>query len=82
MYHASDLVIVLHRPELLQIQDYNYTQNGWPVTNVIYMHLLKQREGEPKILIFKNNLKYNSIEETDLEQIKQEREVSQTNNQI
>ncbi|MFW6225675.1 MAG: hypothetical protein ACOC3V_01790 [bacterium] len=34
-----------------------------PVKDMIYMHILKAREGEPKILRFINNLKYNSIEE-------------------
>jgi len=29
------------------------------------MHFLKVREGEPKILRFINNLKYNSLEEPD-----------------
>lgn len=29
------------------------------------MHFLKVREGEQQILVFKNELKYNSIEEVD-----------------
>jgi len=33
---------------------------------LIYMHVLKLREGEPKILVFENNLKHNSLEETNL----------------
>jgi len=61
LYQASDYVIVLHRPEILGIQAYGLS--GWPVENLIYMHVLKNREGEPKILVFYNNLKHNSIEE-------------------
>jgi replicative DNA helicase len=67
VYHASDLILVLHRPELLFLQSYG--QDNLPVKDLIYMHIIKNREGEPKILSFKNNLKYNSIEEIDLSQI-------------
>jgi replicative DNA helicase len=61
MFFASDFIIILHRPELLGIKAYGI--NNWPVENRIYMHLLKCRDGEPKILSFINYLKYNSIEE-------------------
>lgn len=62
VFQASDLVIVLHRPELLYLKSYG--PNHWPVEDYIYMHILKNREGTLKILAFKNNLKYNSIEQT------------------
>lgn len=69
IFQASDYVIVLHRPEILHITRYGPSTkenpNGLPVENRIYMHFLKVREGEPKILSFFNNLKYNSIEETE-----------------
>lgn len=61
VFQASDYVIVIHRPEVIGIKAYG--PNAWPVTDMIYMHFLKVREGEPKILSFTNNLKYNSIEE-------------------
>jgi hypothetical protein len=61
LFQASDYVIVIHRPELLGITAYGPSK--LPVTNMIYMHILKIREGEPKILSFINNLKYNSIDE-------------------
>jgi replicative DNA helicase len=67
VFQASDYVIVLHRPELLGID--RYGQSNLPVQNLIYMHFLKVREGEPKILVFKNNLKYNSIEEININEI-------------
>jgi len=63
LFHASDIVMVLHRPELLGLQEYG--PKKLPVTNRLYLHILKQREGEPKILAFINNLKYNSIEEVN-----------------
>lgn len=61
VYQCADYVLALHRPEVLGIKSYGI--NNWPVTNIIYMHILKNRDGEPKILSFINNLKYNSIEE-------------------
>lgn len=61
LYHGADYVIVLHRPEVLNLKAYSI--NHWPVKDMIYMHFLKNRSGELKILSFINNLKYNSIEE-------------------
>jgi replicative DNA helicase len=61
LFQASDYVIVIHRPELLGIKAYGI--NNWPVQNKIYMHILKNREGEPKVLSFINNLKFNRIDE-------------------
>ena len=63
LFQAADYVIVLHRPELLQLKSYGI--GNWPVANMIYLHFLKNREGELKILSFINNLKYNSVEEYD-----------------
>ena len=63
VYQASDYVVVIHRPEILGIQDNEYGLKKLPVKDMIYLHILKNREGEPKILAFVNNLKYNSIEE-------------------
>jgi replicative DNA helicase len=61
LFQTSDYVIVIHRPELLGIKSYGI--NNWPVKDKIYMHILKNREGEPKILSFINNLKFNRIDE-------------------
>lgn len=66
VFQASDYVIVLHRPELLGIKENEYGPSDLPVKDMVYMHFLKVREGEPKILTFVNNLKYNSIEEFKL----------------
>lgn len=61
LFHSSDYVIVLHRPEILGIFEYGPSEEA--CTNLVFMHFLKVREGEPKILKFINNLKYNSIDE-------------------
>jgi len=65
LFQASDYVIVMHRPELLQLRSYGV--GNWPVANMIYLHFLKNREGELKVLSFVNNLKYNRIDEYNKE---------------
>lgn len=65
LFQASDYVIVMHRPELLQLR--NYGIGNWPIANMIYLHFLKNREGELKVLSFINNLKYNRIDEYNKE---------------
>jgi len=71
LFQTSDYVIILHRPELLGIDQYGPGPKPLPVKGLIYMHFLKNREGEPKILSFENNLKYNRIDEVDLRDINQ-----------
>jgi len=61
LFQASDYVIVIHRPEILGIQQYG--KRGLPTKNKVYLHFLKNRDGEVKVLQFENNLKYNRIEE-------------------
>ena len=63
LFQASDVVMVLHRPELLGIVEYGI--KNLPVTNRLYLHILKNREGELKILAFINELKYNAIKEAN-----------------
>lgn len=63
IFHASDYVICIHRPELLNIQ--NYGPNRLPVRDKVYLHILKNRDaGECSILEFDNDLKYNNLIET------------------
>jgi replicative DNA helicase len=63
VFQASDYVVVIHRPELMLLKMYGPA--GWPVANLVYMHFLKNREGDLKVLTFKNLLKYNRLEEYD-----------------
>lgn len=63
MFHASDYVMVIHRPELLNIVEYG--PNRLPTTNKVYLHILKNRDaGKPCILEFENDLMYNNLIET------------------
>lgn len=63
MFQASDYVMVIHRPEILGIQEYG--PSHLPTDNKIFMHILKNRDaGKPCILEFENDLMYNNIVET------------------
>ena len=63
IFHASDYVVCIHRPELLNIQSYG--PNHLPVRDKVYLHILKNRDaGECSILEFDNDLKYNNLIET------------------
>lgn len=63
MFQASDYVFVIHRPELLNIQEYGPMH--LPTQNKIYLHLLKNRDGgKPCILEFENDLAHNNFIES------------------
>lgn len=60
VFQGSDYVLVLHRPEILNIQEYG--PNHLPVQNKVYIHILKNRDaGKPCILEFENDLMYNNL---------------------
>lgn len=64
IFQSSDYVIVLHRPELLGIKSYGIQR--LLVQNMVYLHILKNRDGgDPAILEFENNLKYNDLIESN-----------------
>jgi replicative DNA helicase len=62
IFQGSDYVIVIHRPELL-LKNMRYGPDAWPIANMIYLHFLKNREGDLGVIPFINNLKYNRIDE-------------------
>lgn len=63
IFHASDYVCVIHRPEILNILEYG--PNHLPTTNKVYIHLLKNRDaGKPCILEFENDLMFNNLIES------------------
>jgi len=67
LMQASDYLFVIHRPELLLISKYG--PNLLPTENLIYLHCLKNREGDLGIITFNNNLKYNRLDEIDISKI-------------
>lgn len=67
IFQASDYVLVIHRPETLNIQEYG--PNRLPTHNKVYIHILKNRDaGKPCILQFENDLAYNNLIESEIEQ--------------
>lgn len=78
IFHASDYVICIHRPELLNIQSYGPYR--LPVRDKVYLHILKNRDaGECSILEFDNDLKYNNLIET-IREDESVRKISFSNN--
>lgn len=63
IFQGSDVVAVIHRPETLNILYYG--PHRLPVQNMVYLHILKNREGELAILEFENDLKYNNLIEPE-----------------
>ena len=63
IFQASDFVIAVHRPEILNLAIYGVRR--LPVKNKVYMHFLKVRDGEPCILEFENELQYGNLVETN-----------------
>ena len=60
IFQASDYVCVIHRPEILNIQEYG--PNHLPTSNKVYIHILKNRDaGKPCILEFENDLAFNNL---------------------
>ena len=63
IFQASDYVLVIHRPEILNIREYG--PDRLPTLNKVYIHILKNRDaGRPCILEFENDLMYNNLIET------------------
>ena len=59
VYHAADVVMVLHRPELLNITAYGpkmYDTNG-----KLFLHCLKQRKGDVGIIRFQEDFARGNI---------------------
>ena len=63
IFQASDYVLVIHRPEILNIHEYG--PDHLPTQNKVYIHILKNRDaGKPCVLEFENDLMYNNLIET------------------
>lgn len=60
-YQAADVVMVLHRPELLNL-DY-YGKHKFPTKDLVALHTLKNRNGDSGMTRLKQNLSRGTIEE-------------------
>lgn len=58
-YMYSDMVLVLHRPEILHITQ--YTPDDLPTRNMVYFHYIKTRYSEPCMAQLYNDLAHNKI---------------------
>ncbi|MDC6350729.1 DnaB-like helicase C-terminal domain-containing protein [Zeaxanthinibacter sp. PT1] len=56
LYHASDVVLVVHQPALLNLEYYG--KNNIPTKHLIALHALKQRNGQQGFILMYNFLKY------------------------
>ena len=63
IFQGSDVVLVIARPETLGFAVYG--PHRLPVQNKIYLHILKNREGQLAILDFENDLAHNNIIEIE-----------------
>ena len=64
VYQCSDYVWFIHSPSRLGLTTYG--PRNWPTNGYVYIHAGKNRDGEAKILVFKDELKYNRLIETSL----------------
>lgn len=68
LMQGSDTIIVLHRPKNFNLASYG--PRNLPVENRVYAHIIKNRDGESgSIIAFEDNLKYNRLDEVDLNDI-------------
>lgn len=54
LFHASDGVIIIHQPELLNIEYYGRDED--PTLNTIFIHVIKYRSDKPGYTRLKNDL--------------------------
>lgn len=61
VYQASDYVFAIHIPEKLNISYYG--KNNIPTKDMVFLHIIKNREGSVGIIMFQNELMYNNLTE-------------------
>lgn len=63
LYHASDVVMVLHQPALMGLEYYG--RRNLPTQDLVALHCLKNRNGQAGITLLKNNLKHGTFTDYD-----------------
>lgn len=61
LYHAADVVLVIHQPSLLNLEYYG--KQNIPTKDLIALHQLKQRNGNQGFILFINELAHGRITE-------------------
>lgn len=66
IFHISDNVLVIHRPELLNIQSYGFGRHTYNANGIIFLHVLKSRlMGNVGVMRFKNDFAHGNLEYID-----------------
>lgn len=58
-YQAADVVMIIHRPELLNLESYG--PRRFPTKNLVALHTLKNRNGESGLTLFTQDLAHGSF---------------------
>ncbi len=61
LYHAADVVMVIHQPALLNLE--HYGKQNIPTQDLVAVHALKQRNGSQGFVLMENNLKHGMLTE-------------------
>jgi replicative DNA helicase len=61
IYHAADVVLVLNRPELLNIEAYG--PKRYPTRDGLFLHCLKQRKGDVGLIRYTHDFAHGNIYE-------------------
>jgi len=62
LYQFSDMIVVIHRPEILMIE--NYGPNGVNTEGKVFLHFIKARDGDREIAILENSLSTGKLVQT------------------
>ena len=61
IYHAADVVLVLNRPELLNLETYG--PKRYPTRSSLFLHCLKQRKGDVGLIRYTHDFAHGNIYE-------------------
>ncbi len=61
LYHAADVVMVVHQPSLLHLEYYG--KKNIPTKDLVALHFLKNRKGTQGLTLLKNNLSNGKFDE-------------------
>jgi hypothetical protein len=59
LYVYSDVLMIAMNPERMGMDSYGV--ECLPVEDRIYFHIIKNRDGEEKVLMMRNELKHNKV---------------------
>jgi replicative DNA helicase len=63
LYHAADVVLVIHQPQLLGLESYG--RKNLPTRDLVALHCLKNRHGQAGVTLLKNDLRHGTFNDWD-----------------